>query len=111
MRKIANVVIAISLVWLYVYLAQGGALPAINTSDNVPMEGDWYYYQKIGNEICETYGDYGLTGNKFYDMGLKDGATNGVAGIMENMVISGNEEDGYTVAIQGEQFYYETEEE
>lgn len=105
-RKGANVVIAIGLIWLYTFLASGGALPAVHTEDNVPMEGDWQYYQIMGDRVCEKYGDYGLTGNKFYDMGLKDGATNGVGAVMDEMVITGNEQNGYTVTVLGEEFYY-----
>ena len=106
MRKVANVIIVIGIIWLYNFLASGGALPAVNTSDNVPMEGDWYYYQLMAKEVCSKYGDYGMTGNKFYDVGLIDGATNGVGAVMDEMVITGNEQDGYTVTVLGEQFYY-----
>lgn len=107
LRQGANVVIAIGIIILYVFLAKGGALPAIPDTDSVPMDGDWQYYQIMADRVCEKYGDYGLTGNEFYDTGLRDGATNGVGAVMDEMVITGNEIDGYTVIVLGEEFYYE----
>lgn len=104
-RKCANVIIVISFIILYVALATGRLTPV--ATDTIPLEGDWYYYHEMALDVSKTYGACEEVNNPVYTQGFIDGATNGIGAMMEQMVITGNEENGYTVEVNGEQYYFE----
>lgn len=106
-RKGANVVIVIGCILVYIMFASGWALPTVGNGDDVPLEGDWYYYHEMALEVSKTYGACEEINNRIYTQGFVDGATNGIGAMMEQMVITGNEENGYTVEVNGEQYYFE----
>lgn len=105
-RKGANVVIAMGIMIVYLMIASGWALPTVS-DDSVPLEGDWYYYHEFAKEVSKTYGACEQINNRVYTQGFVDGATNGIGAMMEQMVITGNETDGYTITVNGEEYYHE----
>ena len=85
-------------------MIDGSMQSAENETRGVDCQ-DWSYYEAMGKDITKEY----CNGNtRLYNDGFEDGAVNAVTDVMEEMVITGNEVDGYTVIINGEQFYYST---